>query len=283
MKNFILSILAVLITIFIIKNTNKVNIIESCNLFIHKVFPSLFTMLFISNILINLNLIKYINIPFKYINKKVFRINSNTSYILLISILTGSGGNAKVIENLYNNKFIIKNDIQKILLFSHFINPFFIINNIKYKTLLVLFSHYLSNIIIGIIFRNKYLSDDEPNIKSNNKSLINILFDSIENTIHISLFILGTIITFNIISTSINSKVLSSILEFSSGINYIKTLDISIKLKTILYGSILSFGGICRHMQIYGILSKINIKYIPYLIARIIHSVLTALIIYILY
>ena len=285
MKNFILSILAVLITIFIIKNTNKVNIciIESCNLFIHKVFPSLFTMLFISNILINLNLIKYINIPFKYINKKVFRINSNTSYILLISILTGSGGNAKVIENLYNNKFIIKNDIQKILLFSHFINPFFIINNIKYKTLLVLFSHYLSNIIIGIIFRNKYLSDDEPNIKSNNKSLINILFDSIENTIHISLFILGTIITFNIISTSINSKVLSSILEFSSGINYIKTLDISIKLKTILYGSILSFGGICIHMQIYGILSKINIKYIPYLIARIIHSVLTALIIYILY
>ena len=240
-------------------------------------------MLFISSILINTNLIKYINIPFKYINKKLFNINNNTSYILLISILTGTPGNAKACKELYTNKFIIKNDIQKILLFSHFINPFFIINNIKYKPLLILFTHYLSNIIIGIIFRNKYKTHESINIKSNNKSLINIIFNSIDKSIHTSIFILGTIITFNIISTSVNSKILSSILEFSSGINYIVNLDISNKLKAILCGSLLSFGGLCIHMQVYGILNKINIKYIPYLLSRILHSIITGLIIYLLY
>ena len=285
MKNTILCIFSLFIIILIVINYKTINfsIINSSNIFFYKIFPSLFVMLLISNILTEINLVNYINIPFKYINKKLFKINSNTSYIFLISILTGTPGNCLTIKNLYENNSITKNDIQKIILFTHFINPFFIINNIKYKTILVLLSHYLSNIIIGIIYRNKYKNIDSNYIKSNNKKISNILFDSIDKSIHTSIFILGTIITFNIISSSFNSKLLNSLLEFSIGINYINSLNISYKVKTILCGGLLSFGGICIHIQVYGILNKINIKYIPYLISRIIHSIITCLIIFILY
>lgn len=285
MKNTILCIFSLFIIILIVINYKTINfsIINSSNIFFYKIFPSLFVMLLISSILTEINLVNYINIPFKYINKKLFKINSNTSYIFLISILTGTPGNCLTIKNLYENNSITKNDIQKIILFTHFINPFFIINNIKYKTILVLLSHYLSNIIIGIIYRNKYKSIDSNYIKSNNKKISNILFDSIDKSIHTSIFILGTIITFNIISSSFNSKLLNSLLEFSTGVNYINSLNISYKVKTILCGGLLSFGGICIHIQVYGILNKISIKYIPYLISRIIHSIITCLIIFILY
>ena len=285
MKNIILSIISIIFTFLIVFNYNKINIciIESCNLFLHKIFPSLFCMLLISNILIELNLIKYINIPFKYINNKIFKINENTSYILLVSILSGTPSNTVLADTLYNNKLITKSDIQKIILFSHFINPFFIINNIKYKPLLVLCSHYLSNIIIGILFRNKYINNYSINIKSNNKTLFNIIFDSIDKIIHTSLFILGTIITFNIISTTLNSSIISSILEFSTAVNYINGLNISNKMNSIICGMLLSFGGLCIHMQVYGILNKIHIKYIPYLISRLLHSLITGLIIFLLY
>lgn len=272
------------ITFLIFKNYSIVtsNIIDSCELFLTKIFPSLFPMFIISSILINLNLIKYINIIFRKINTVLFKLNENTSYILFMSMLSGFPSNAKIAKEMYDSKLIERNDVQKIILFSHFSNPLFIISMIKHKTFLVLIAHYLSNFIIGIIVRNKYLSKGATiNLNNNNKKLnfSQILTTAINQAMFTLLFILGTIVCFYILTSIIKLPLFNIILELSQGLNYLTTLDINMKLKTILYGCLLSFGGVCIHFQVYGLLSELKIKYLPYFLSRIGHAILTGLII----
>lgn len=286
-KNIALFIV-LLITFLIFKNYPIVtsNIIKACELFLTKIFPSLFPMFIISSILINLNLIKYINFIFKKINTKLFKINENTSYILFMSMISGFPSNAKIAREMYDSNLIEKNDIQKVILFSHFSNPLFIMSMIKYKTFLVLLSHYLSNFIIGIIFRNKYTSKNKINKtrKQNNSfNISQMLATAINQTMTTLLFILGTVVCFYILSSIIDLPLFNVILELSQGLNYLNTLDIDTKSKTILYGLLLSFGGICIHFQVYGILSDLEIKYLPYLLSRILHAILTGFFILIFY
>ena len=70
---------------------------------------------------------------------------------------------------------------------------------------------------------------------------------------------------------------------YQEGLNNIKDLNMSLKLKTILSTMVLSFGGLSSHMQIYSIISETNIKYKPFLISRIVHSLLSGLFIYLLF
>lgn len=263
----------------------QVSIKEACNLFFNNLFPSLFPILIISYILVNLNLLSYINNFFYKLNKHLFNINKNTSLIFIISILTGSPGNSKCCKELYENKLINRNDIQKILLFSHFSNPLFILSMVENRQLLVLVAHYISNIFIGIIYKNKYISECTYNIKddTNKKTFFNVFFDSINSATTTLLFILGTIVTFYIVTSIINIPILKLLLELCQGMKYIQLLNIGIKYKTLLYGFILSFGGFCIHFQVFGILDNIKIKYLPYLKSRILHGIITVIIIYIFY
>ena len=72
-------------------------------------------------------------------------------------------------------------------------------------------------------------------------------------------------------------------IEMTQGLKYISLEAIPLKLKCILTVMILSFGGLSVHMQIMSILSDTEIKYLPFLCARICHAVLSSLLMFILF
>ena len=122
-----------------------------------------------------------------------------------------------------------------------------------------------------------------------NASFSDILSKSIFKTINTLLLLLGIITTFLIISALIKNifntsdfinSIISGILEMTGGIKSISFLNISTKLKATLIGFFISFGGLSIHMQVMSILSDTSIKYLPYLISRIIHAILTSSLIY---
>jgi len=284
-KNIII-FLVIFITILIFKNSVIINtnIIFASELFIKKIFPSLFPMFLLSSILINLNIIKYFDFFFIKITNFIFKINNNLSYILIMSLISGFPSSAKIAKEMYDKNIISKKNIQKILLFTHFANPLFIFAMIDKNAKLILFAHFLSNFIIGICTRNFLVDNSEKKIKlSNHDNLISSIFNSINNSISTLLFIFGTITTFYIISSVINLPIFKILLELSQGLNYIIFLNINDLYKTILCGGLISFGGICIHFQVYGILSELKIKYWPYLIARLTQSIVTMFIIFLLY
>lgn len=278
-------------------NDIKTSIIISFDLWKNNLFPYLFPFFIISDLLINFNFIEIIN---KYFNKymyKIFKINSASSFIFFMSIISGIPSNAKYINSLIKNKQMDVYEAQKILLFSHFCNPLFILGFIanilgnRKLAILILLVHYSTNIVIGLIFRNYH---PNKNVNINNKKITNnfskIISNSILNSINTLLLILGVISFFScittIINTTLSSQLLKSIIcgifEITQGINQISLLNISNKLKVSLITFIVSFGGLSSHMQVMSILEDTQIKYIPYFLSRILHGIIASFVIYII-
>jgi sporulation integral membrane protein YlbJ len=299
MKKFIMFTLIIISILILINSTIVINtIIYSINLFKNRILPSLLPFFIVSDLLINYGFIEFTSNIFKPI-MKLFKLNSNCSFILVMSMISGFPSSAKYTKDLYDKKLINDIEATKILTFTHFSNPLFILGFIslllnKKIGLFILIIHYLTNFIIGFIFRNIIKTDINKNKIDENisKSFSNVLSSSIINSFNTLFLILGTMIVFLVLTNLINEYIalnpllkgiLNGILEMTGGINTISNLNISLKLKSTLIGMILSFGGLSVHMQVKSVIADTNIKYQPYLIARLLHSSITGILIYFLF
>ena len=284
----------------------------SFNIWVNNVFPSLFPFFVLSEILMNYGFIELIGELFKPLFEKLFKINGNAAFVFIMSLISGCPSNAKYTKELYLQNQLTAQEATKILMFSHFSNPLFILGTIaltflndKKLGLIIMFSHYFSNIIIGLLFRNynaSKVSHDKFSLKkaiiqmhykriNNNKRFGAIITNSLINSINTLLLILGVITTFLIITTIIDNNfhlsllsksLISGFLEMTQGLKHISLLDLPNKFKSVLITMIISFGGLSVHTQVLSIISDTEIKYKPFLISRIIHSILSGIICYIL-
>lgn len=319
MKKLFSSIIIMIILLFLVfeiltmSDTVLDSVDFSINIFINNIFPSLFPFFVLSEILINYGFVELIGELFKPIMDKLFRINGNCAFIFIMSIISGFPSSAKYTRELYLKGLINEYEATKVLMFCHFSNPLFILGTVsvfflnnKEVGLLILICHYLTNIIIGIIFRNFHPSTSEKNSISLKKAILNmhnkrinndksfgqIITNSLLSSINTLLLVLGVISMFLVITTVIdnninlnnyNQSILNGFIEMTQGLKYISLLDIPLKLKSVLSTMIISFGGLSVHMQVMGILSDTKIKYLPFLTARILHSVISAFLVFIIF
>lgn len=291
-KTITLFLFGILIFLILI-NSNEImeSIRFSFNLCISNLFPSLIPFMLLSNILINYNFFIDISDIFKKL-MKIFKVNKNCSFAFIMSILSGSPSNAKYLKDLYDNNLINIEDIQNCLNFCHFTNPIFVLTTIghsflndKKLGLIILIAHYLSNIIIALFNKNnKEIIETNLKIKTNS-NFINILKDSIINTINTLFLILGIITTSIIITTLINNifninnnyKYLYGFIEITQGLKYLSLSNMNIYIKTIISSFFISFGGFCIHAQTFSILDNKKIRYLPYFKSRLISAILSSL------
>lgn len=292
-KILYLLLLSIIIFLLLI---NSFEIIESIkfsfSICINNLFPSLIPFMLLSNILIQYNFINDLSSMFNKL-MKLFKVNKNCSFAFIMSMLSGTPSNAKYLSDMYNNNLININDIKKCINFCHFTNPIFILGTIGYSFLnnkklglIILISHYLSAFLLGLFNKKDNLVYIENKINKENKNFISILNKSIINTSNTLLLILGIITTFLIITTLIdkiffisnNFKFIYGFIELTQGLKYLSLSNFSIELKTILSTFLISFGGLCIHIQVFSILENKKIRYLPYLISRIIHSIISSLI-----
>ena len=243
----------------------------SFNIWITNVFPSLFPFFVLSEILMNYGFIELIGELFKPLFEKLFKINGNAAFVFIMSLISGFPSNAKYTRELYLQNKLTAKEATKILMFSHFSNPLFILGaisitflNDKRLGIIIMISHYLSNIIIGLIFRNYNpgkVTNDKFSLKNaimqmhykrinNNKRFGAIITNSLVNSINTLLLILGVITTFLIITTIIdnnfhlsllNKSLISGFLEMTQGLKHVSLLNTLSEYKAILICMIISF------------------------------------------
>lgn len=300
LKNLTINLILCLFVIFIIIYSKDVSfcILNSFDIWLKIVFPSLFPFFIISDLFINYGFIKIITPLFSPI-MRIFGVNKNASFILIMSMISGFPSGAKYTKELLLKKMITQKEADRILTFAHFSNPLFIIGtvsvllNSKKIAFLILFIHFLSSFIVGIIFRNNSCSSSKPsNINMEMKPFGEILKLSIVNTINTLLLILGTITFFMVISLLLSKiivlpstiqNILNGFLEMTQGIYYVGNSCFSLQLKASLIGMFLSFGGLSVHIQVLSIISDTKIKYQYFLLARIISSIISFILIFILF
>ena len=255
--------LTILILIFLIfKNYSIVlnSTITAVELWLYKVFPYLFIMIILNDLLINLNF------------EKLFK--NSSIYVMLASLLSGSPTSAVIISNLYNSKKIDKDTANKTLLFTYFANPLFLytmLNTIfasTFTTIKLMLIHYLSNLIIYIIYCKK-LSNNKI---TNQKTKLDIS-SSIKKAMNTTTMVLGCITFYLVISDILNLNIITrGILEMTQGLNSL--INTNILNKEILAIFFISFGGFSIHTQVKCILDETNLEYKYFLKGRIIQTII---------
>ena len=272
---------------------------QAIKLWFDNLLPTLFPFFIITDILSYYGFMEYIAKLFGNI-MKLFKLPKQTSYILFMSLFSGFPGNSKLIKELLDHQSLTINDANKLLTFTHFSNPLFIIGTVgtlylhnQKLALIILLVHYLTNIIIGLLFRNIY-PENTLNTQSLNREkipFIKLLTNSINMAFANLIIILGIIIVFslfvnimtiNLKISAFNKSILFSFLEITKGLQLITDLSISVSIKATLITFFLSFGGISIHLQVMSILKDYKINYYLYFISRIMHASISSIIIYLI-
>lgn len=272
-------VLTLILIVFILNIKVVINsTYDASVLFFKKIFITIFPFIILCDILIYFNYHLFIKRIFGKLINKIFNIDSNTSIIFILSVLTSHPSNAVYIKNLLDNKLIDIKTANRILIYTYFPSIAFVIgvigislyNSFKIGLLLWIIC-FINNIFIGL-----YLRKDNSYIESITNETKNISFFecfklSIVKAINTSFIILGNLIVFTIIINllvkyvSINSTILSILigfLELTSGVISISKLSIPFNIKFALTSLILNFSSLSILFQSFSILSdyKINIK-----------------------
>ena len=276
-KDYLIITISLLFLYFSIINNKLIitSILSSINLWVTKVFPSLFPMILINNILIDYNLPYYII--------KLFKKNGLKYYVMILSLFSGSPSNAIIIKELYHNNSINEIDANKLLTYTFFSNPIFLVTmlsllfeiNIVWKIIII---SYLSNFIISFIFKINPLN--LKSLKNQKHSVSN----SISKTMSTLIMILGTIVFYILLSTfiitlfklnNINSTFIKGFLELTQGLNSLQNININLFLKELISITFISFGGLSIHAQIKSILSDTNLSYKYFLYGRLLSIIIS--------
>lgn len=237
-------------------------------LWLNKVFPYLFIMIVINDILIKANF------------SKVFK--NPSTYIFIMSILSGTPSSAYIAGNMTRENKISKQYGNTTLLFTYFNNPLFlytILSNIfssQFIAFKLMIIHYLSNLII-YLYNKKHL-----NYKMNNQDVFKFnLSSAIKAGINTTTMILGTIVFYLVLSNVLLNTIklplalttiLRGILEITQGLNaLINTPIISKELIAMFF---ISFGGLSIHTQVKCILDEYNLDYKYFLKGRILQTII---------
>lgn len=272
MKRNLLYLTIITFIFLIFQNYNLVlsSTIDAVNIWLYKVFPYLFIMIIINDLLINLDFSR--------------NFKSNITYIFIMSILSGTPTSAYITSNLYQEKKISQNNANLSLLFTYFCNPLFlysilnsIFNSLSF-TIKIMSIHYLSNIIILLLVRKKLIKE-----LTTPQAIKIDLTGAIKRSITTLTMILGTIcfymVTSEIILNTFNinetfNTIFKGILEITQGLNSLINLNINLPTKELMVVCFTSFGGFSIHTQIKCILEESKLEYKYFFLGRILEVVI---------
>ena len=268
MKSILIKFIIIIFFILLLLNKDiiYITIYKTTLIWFKQIVPNLFPMFIISSLIVNSNLIfnlcNLIGKPFSYI----FKVSKYGAFVYILSLITGSPSNAKYLKDLKETNLISIEEINKLLTFTTNYNPLLILSllslylpkNVSYKILIIII---LSNIIVGLLFRNIKVEtclERQYNVNKKNISII------IKETMDTLFMILGTLIFFNLIinllpiNNLIFKNIFNSLLEITTGLNGLQYININLNFKIILSIIYLSFGGLSIHTQIKSILPDTN-------------------------
>ena len=271
--------------------------ISSINIFKTKLFPSIFPFFVLASLLLELGIATKISNKLNPIFKRLFHVEGNSSFIILVSIISGFPSGSKYIVESYKNKTIDKATANYLLTFTHFANPLFILGtcglilnslSLAYKILII---QIISNLILGIILRPKEIISSKKINNYQNKSFLEALPKAINDAIKLLLFMLGSITFFMFFSKLLTSflslnpffeTIITGILDMTSGISLVPSIDTTNYIRGLLVLTFITFGSFSVHLQVLNNIKEEDLEYKYFFFGRIIETSI-ALLLYILF
>ncbi len=214
-----------ILTAFMLINPRETVIAASLGmqLWYSTVFPALFPFFIVAELLVALHFVNILGTWLEPLMRPVFRLPGCSSLVLVMGFTSGFPVGAILTRKLYDKKMLTADEAERLVSFTNNSSPLFIVGAIGVGMLgspaagyLLAISHYLSNFILGWLWRFK--SQPEPLYSSYqfqqgnptpadiNKSSTNIssmgkiLGDAIKNALNNIFAVGGFIIIFSVLT-----------------------------------------------------------------------------------
>lgn len=274
-----------------------------------------------TELLSHTNLINVLGNIFNRFMMPLFNVRGEGAFAFIMGIISGYPVGAKIACNFRLNNVCSKEECERLLSFTNNSGPLFIVGTVgismfKNSTigLLLLLTHILGSISVGIVFRfwktkNKVLNRGYENSVSFNNNSKNssvdlsnlgaILGESITNSISTVLNIGGFVVLFSVIISilqnghflnlfvfafnalnipfEIGSSTILGMIEITNGISAISAINLKkISINIVIIAFLLGFGGISVMLQVWSIVSKSDLSIKPYILGKILHGIFAA-------
>ncbi len=266
-----------LIMLILNPSISSMCVIDSTELWFKTLVPILLPTLILCDLISNnkeLNFLSYYLFP---LFKILFNIRYTKSVIIIIiAVICGVPASTKLIKSALDNKEIDSKEASSLTLSFSMLSisyTFFILNLFNISIYIFLALYFITATIIMKIFNkgeaNRFM------IKSDNIKYTNVLLDSIKNAINILLFILGVLISMNvIISLFLPDNLIYPIFEILNGENILYYKIINTRLRSFIAVFSLVFLGLSIHLQIKYVY---DIKYSHFVFVKLIQSLFISL------
>ena len=268
--------------------------INALLIFREKLFPSIFPFFVLSFLFINMGYPVILSKYFKKIMNCIFHLGENSSFILLMSMISGFPSGAKYIVKDYEAGYISKDEGNHLLVFTHFANPLFVLGTcglllenkgLAYKIFII---QLLSNIVLGILLRPKVRKETvkkEVELPPTPNILL-FLPDAINEAMQVLIFMLGSITIFQFFTncfllffneSNFTKVIFSGLMDLTTGISLVPTLDFPLKIKALIMLNFITFGSLSVHLQVINVIKKTDLSYYNFLIGRVLQSVIASI------
>ena len=300
--NFLIISLIIICVFLIFKDQTIVStsVAKGLSMCVNIIIPSLFPFMIICNF-INLSpIVKIVSKLFSPITRFIFRMPEKTGSLIFMSFIGGYPTGSKMISDAISIGNISAELGDVLLCFCVNAGPAFVITSIGYLMLgskriglLLLFSHILGSIIIGIILgarsKNKYLNKDIKNQKWTSlpysEAFVKSVIDSGYAVLNICCFVIIFWVITNLIKGHLHISSLLykdifytvlSLLEITVGMNDIVKINgfISILISSFL----ISFSGISVICQVFFFMSGHKFNKNKFIVFRIFHGLISSII-----
>lgn len=199
---------------------------EGISLWFNNVLPSLLPFIIGTNILIGLGAVSFIGTLFEPVMAKLFNVSGCGAFAWILGMMSGYPIGAKITCDLEKSNQLTTIEAQRLISFSNNSGPLFMLGAVAigmfgntHSGYLIMISHYLSAITVGIIFRNYKSSKNSVHysvVRKNTlkKALYNlksarikdgrtfgaVLGDSVKNAMETVVIIGGFIILFSVLT-----------------------------------------------------------------------------------
>ena len=258
------------------------------------VLPSVLPFIFLTKVLSQLGTVEKFSNIFSKPCEKLFKTPAVSSYVFLMSIISGYPVGAKMTADLYEAGKISKRDAFKMTSFCSTSGPMFIIGAVGIGMLknvtfgyIIMISHIIGALLNGLLYSKINVKEDKTPLQNkaakNSADLSSIVLDSA-----LSIISVGTIIAiFFVIITSLSpifnllpsplASILEGLIEITKG-----CIDISSSINSIWSVAactfVISFGGISTILQSITMLNKLNMPIKLFVLQKITHAILATIV-----
>lgn len=298
--------------------------LEGLNLWFNVVCPALLPFFICAEILIGLGVVSFLGSIFRPLMSIIFNIPGEGAFAFVMSIASGYPVGAKIIASFRSNNQCTKVEAQRMISLCSTSGPLFIIGAVSVGMLkkpeiapLLLLSHYLSAISCGLIMKF-YKKSEKSKVNTpignpfkemikyrekDNRSIGQLMGDSVKNGISLVLLVGGYIIIFSVISRIIRvtglltlitnfinllpfinikdsrnvSMVITGILEVTNGIKECAPLYLPDIVKASIVSFFIGFGGLSINAQVSGIIQNTDISFFIYFMMKILQGAFASL------